>query len=151
MFEKVIFVRLMKQLSSKQRTRFLQSYKWLGCTPVWRLTLPSTMWPLWWTGKNWKKKPFQFLKEHNVLPTWLKSCWFQNFEFHINQFIFLFQTFHRNLILPWGINYIVVEIMSCNSKYRIFIFLMLISKSVPWDQMARMYQRAFFFQVHGYN
>ena len=67
--------RLMHKHSWEQRTQ-PESSKWLGFTAVWPLTLPSTTWRLWWTGKSWRTKLFQFLQENNLLLIWLRSCSF---------------------------------------------------------------------------
>ena len=77
------------------------SHKWLGFTAVRPLTPPSTTWRLWWTGRSWRTKPFQFLQESNLLPTWLRSCWssrttlafgqiceMSNFGYHAKYMIF---------------------------------------------------------------
>ena len=69
--------RSMQHCSSQQPTQ-PQSSKWLGFIAAWPLTLSSTTWRLWWTGNSWRTKPFQFLKESSLLPTWLRSCWSSN-------------------------------------------------------------------------
>ena len=56
----LLIYRLIHYHISEQPTQLL-SFKWLGYTAAWPLTLPSTTWRLWWTGKSWRTKPFQFL------------------------------------------------------------------------------------------